>query len=186
MPSLAAIQSSQIWPLMHPPRGAPRRAQRRDLKVAERGWSAIAVQTLVRCRCANATATRSTPNKGLEAEPEQTCAGCRGTKAPVAGLSAFGGSATRSPRPCCTSRALGPSRACNWGTPRSRHGEEDLSRSLHCDRQGLGRHRRLRQAAEPLSVQGCGEGSRGPIRIQSRVERFRPRRRPGLHPASRS
>ena len=48
----AAIQSSQIWPARHPPREAPTRAQKCDLKVAERRWSATVVQTLVRYRCA--------------------------------------------------------------------------------------------------------------------------------------
>src|SRR5256885_16509233 len=52
--------------------GERQQARRRDLKIAGRRWSAIAVQVLVRYRCANATATRSTPEKGLEAELEQT------------------------------------------------------------------------------------------------------------------
>ncbi len=89
-----AVQSSQIWPARHPPREAPTRAQRRDLKAAERRWSATAEQALVRYGVLNAEATRSAPGKGWKLNRSNPRSLLKCTRVPVAGLSPFGGTAT--------------------------------------------------------------------------------------------
>jgi hypothetical protein len=61
----AAVDQGQIWPARHPPREAPTRAQKRGMKVAERRWSATAVQPPW-CVIGALTrrARRSAPGKG--------------------------------------------------------------------------------------------------------------------------
>jgi hypothetical protein len=58
-------------PARYPPREAPTKGSVRDLKIAERRWSATAAQGLVLYQCANAEATRSAPGKGrkLKSKP---------------------------------------------------------------------------------------------------------------------
>jgi hypothetical protein len=72
-----------IWPARHPPREAPTRAQKCDLKVAERRWSATVVQTLVRYRCAKtrrrqgplreSAGSRTGPNLGGLPRQQSSC-----------------------------------------------------------------------------------------------------------------
>jgi hypothetical protein len=89
-----AVQSSQIWPARHPPREAPKTAQKCDLKVVDRRWSATAVAGPVRCRCANAAAIRSAPGKGWKVNRSKPPVPAEAANSCPAGLSLSGGNAT--------------------------------------------------------------------------------------------
>jgi hypothetical protein len=70
-PSLRPFNQARSGPLgIQSAKRSANKAQRRDLKVAERRWSATSEQALVRYGVLNAEATRSS-REGLEAEPEQ-------------------------------------------------------------------------------------------------------------------
>jgi hypothetical protein len=111
-----------------------------DLKIAERRWSATAVQALVRYWCAKAENDEHS-REGLVAEPEQPRAAYRGTGAPVTGEGLV---ATW--RKCDTSPARVGSRAplrdprahvtkedAEAAAWRSRHGPVDVALPLFCD-----------------------------------------------------